>query len=105
VGLFDSLYYFCPLCGAENETQSKSGPCLLDTFKFKDDLPLWLMEDLNGSEETCAKCKKKLKLIFDLKVTIKKKAIEPIDNLDFVEFTYRKRLKAKHKSRRKNKGL
>jgi hypothetical protein len=91
MGLFDSLIWSCPFCGVNNEAQTKSGPCLLDDFHMEDDLPLWLMEDLNGSEEVCVGCTKRLKLVFDLKIKVKKKAVEPVDNLDIIELAYRKK--------------
>jgi hypothetical protein len=95
------------MCGAINEEQSKSGPNVLQDYKMEEDIPLWLMEDLNGAETTCYECGKKLKLIFDIEVKLKKKAVEPIDNLDWIELEYRKRQEKKKKiqAKRKYKGL
>jgi hypothetical protein len=92
MGLFDSLIWKCVLCGAQNIAQTKSGPCLLDEFNFEDEnLPLWLMEDFHNTEEVCYKCKRKMRLVFDLKVKVRRKAIEPIDNLDWIELEHKKR--------------
>lgn len=100
MGLFDSLIWICPLCRHENETQTKSGPCLLEAFQMNENLPLWLMEDLHNSEEVCSNCEKRFKLVFDYEVKLKRKEIEPVDNLDYIELKYRKKL-----AKKKNKGL
>jgi hypothetical protein len=98
VGMFDSLYFNCIFCSEENIEQTKSGPCLLDDYKFEENLPIWLMESMNGEEIRCYKCKKKQKLVFDIEIKVNKKIIEPVDNLDYIELEYKKRLK-KHKKK------
>jgi len=84
MGMFDSLYFKCIFCGKRIEAQTKSGPCVLDTFEMQEDLPVWLMCDLDKDIVTCRRCGKKQQLIFDLKIKVKRKDIVPVENLDWI---------------------
>lgn len=56
MGLFDSVMVPCPSCGTKEEFQSKSGPCLLDTFELEE-APEDVLLDVNRhSPITCSKC-------------------------------------------------
>lgn len=46
MGCFDSVMVPCPSCGVEREFQSKSGECILKTYKLKD-APADVLEDVN----------------------------------------------------------
>lgn len=89
MGMFDTLYAPCPMCKERVEIQSKSGPCVLEEFNWEDDLPIWLMLDLDGTIETCYKCNRRFRIRFDLEVKVNIKCTEPVDNLDVVEWTDR----------------
>jgi len=54
MGLFDSVFAFCPQCGHRLEFQSKAGECRMDSFSLHD-VPPVIAGELNGALETC-KC-------------------------------------------------
>ena len=64
--MFDSVIVPCPSCGTEAEFQSKSGPCLLDTYTL-DEVPADVLLDVNRhGPETC-KCGVKFCVKFKIK--------------------------------------
>lgn len=86
MGMFDSFLFKCIFCGEQIEDQTKSGPCMLEVYRFEDDdLPPWVMEAFDGSEIDCYKCGRRNRIVFDLEIIVKRKAIEPVDNLDYLE--------------------
>lgn len=95
MGLFDSLIVICPNCGKKTEIQSKVGPCVLDMFKWEDDLPVWLMASLDNTTETCDACGKIFLIKFGLKWQVTDKSLEPADNLDYVKWIEENRKKEK----------
>ncbi len=96
MGMFDSFVFTCIFCGKEVYEQTKSGPCMMDTYKFNDpNLPTWVMESFNDSEIECYECGKRMRIKFDYEVVVKSKSIEPVDNLDYVQWTEEKRKKEK----------
>ena len=46
MGSFDSVMVKCPNCGKENEFQSKSGGCFLESYPLED-CPDDIMENVN----------------------------------------------------------
>ena len=108
MGMFDSLIWTCAFCGDKNMAQTKAGPCMMDDFNMEDELPTWLMEAFDGREEACYKCNKKFKFVFELEIKVKCKELIAVDNLDYIELEYRKKLEKQKKARLKkklNKGL
>jgi len=56
MGLYDSIMVPCPKCGYRNEFQTKSGPCLLNTYQIED-APDDAMLDVNRHAPTkCHVC-------------------------------------------------
>jgi len=56
MGLFDSVMVPCPNCGTEGEFQSKSGPCMMDTYTLQD-APKEVLDDVNRhSPQRCSVC-------------------------------------------------
>lgn len=86
MGCFDSLLVPCLFCGVEIQEQTKSGPCMLDYYKWDDpNLPIWMMQDMNGMEIQCYECGRKFRIVFDYEVVRKGQRLEPVDNLDYLE--------------------
>ena len=65
MGMFDSVRVKCPNCNNELEFQSKSGPCILESF---DGEKIHLMVAIGCNEDIilCRKCKKKVQILFNL---------------------------------------
>lgn len=55
MGMFDTVRFYCPACGAPNEAQSKAGPCALVTYEYRD-VPRAIAESLEGEVLTCHNC-------------------------------------------------
>ena len=55
MGLFDSVYFYCPECRGRLEIQSKAGACLLSSFS-EDKVPLDISKDINGDWVFCETC-------------------------------------------------
>ena len=54
--MYDSIMVPCPRCGTKTPFQSKSGPCLLDSFELEE-APADVLEDvMRHGPATCAKC-------------------------------------------------
>jgi ribosomal protein L34E len=60
MGLFNSIYFECPQCGATIEGQSKGGNPFLETFK-KEDVPIDVAAELSIPEK-CHQCGRRLGL-------------------------------------------
>jgi len=56
MGMYDTVNVPCPDCGTKQGFQSKSGPCLLDTYEL-DKCPMDVLRDVNRhAPATCEKC-------------------------------------------------
>ena len=55
MGMFDSVYVECPVCGKHVEFQSKAGACLCKSYK-QDQVPTIIALDLDGDTEFCRNC-------------------------------------------------
>lgn len=62
MGCFDSVRVKCPSCGHDVEFQSKSGPCVLDSFTLED-APEVVLEDVNRHSPIECKCGEKLVVV------------------------------------------
>lgn len=86
MGVYDTFCFKCIFCGKDVCEQTKSGPCMLDTYQFNDpDLPQWVMDEFNEAEIECYECGRTNRIIFDFEVIVKRKAIEPVNNLDYLD--------------------
>ena len=65
MGMFDSIYFKCPSCGAELEAQSKSGNCTCASYN-PDKVPIEVAQDANRHAPYECECGKKW--IFDTSV-------------------------------------
>lgn len=56
MGMYDTVLVRCPACATPAEFQTKSGPCMLDTFTLAE-APDDVLEGVNRhAPATCAKC-------------------------------------------------
>jgi len=56
MGMYDTVMVRCPACATPSEFQTKSGPCMLDTFTLEE-APDDVLEDVNRhAPATCEKC-------------------------------------------------
>jgi hypothetical protein len=84
--MFDSFIVPCLFCNEDIEAQTKTGPCLLDVYRFDDpDLPFWVIQDFNGVEPRCRECGRAFRITFDYEVIVRGRKLEPVDNLDMLE--------------------
>lgn len=66
MGCYDTVLVKCPNCGTENDFQSKSGECLLNTYKLED-CPTDVMYDINRhSPCECYNCSTKFEVKFEM---------------------------------------
>jgi len=72
--MYDILNAGCPSCGKELEFQSKSGPCVMFSFK-KDNLPPEVAIGLDGDIIRCQFCNKRILLKCDIPKKVKIKLI------------------------------
>ena len=63
MGMFDSVFTSCPVCGSEVEIQSKAGVCRLKRYQHTS-VPASIAEDING-REVCCNCNTVFKLRAD----------------------------------------
>lgn len=86
MGCFDSLIIPCLFCKTNIEEQTKSGPCMLESYKWDDpNLPTWMMQEFNGAEVQCYECERTFRIIYDYEVIVKERKLETVDNLDYLE--------------------
>jgi len=86
MGCFDTLVVFCIFCNAENYEQTKSGPCMLDYYRWdQPDLPTWMMQEFNGCEVQCSECDRTFRIVYDYEVVVKDRRLEAVNNLDYLE--------------------
>ena len=89
MGMFDSLIVTCLFCKEEIEEQTKSGPCMMQYFKWDDpDLPVWMMQEFNNTEIECYSCNRRFIVRYDYEIIVKSRKLEPVDNLDLLELKY-----------------
>lgn len=69
MGCFDSYMAECPLCGTEEELQSKAGDCSCARYKGER-APVVILADLKGEVWECAGCKRKLKLTVQVQSSV-----------------------------------
>ncbi len=99
MGMFDSLIVICLFCKNETEEQTKSGPCLMDEYRWDDpDLPVWMMQEFNNTEIVCDRCQRRFVIRYDYQIIVNSRKLEPIDNLDYLE------LKVKEQEDNEKKG-
>ena len=55
MGMFDTVKFKCPECGAELELQSKAGECVLHEYHYKA-VPPEIAIDLDGRNVLCEHC-------------------------------------------------
>jgi transcription elongation factor Elf1 len=55
MGMYDTVYFKCPHCGAANSVQSKAGDCALYAYG-NHRVPMAIAGSLNGSSEVCSNC-------------------------------------------------
>jgi hypothetical protein len=58
MGCYETILFKCPACGAQLEAQSKSGPCLLETFQHTS-VPIDVAQDANRHAPFECECGKK----------------------------------------------
>jgi hypothetical protein len=58
MGMFDTITFSCPHCGALVEEQTKAGECSLTNFG-SDEVPANLAGDILGNTVYCAGCKQR----------------------------------------------
>ena len=92
MGLFDSLYFPCPRCGERINEQTKNGPCLLEDFNIEDELPEWLMLDLDNTVGTCYKCNAPYKIDFGVRITVSRKVVRSLSSIEEFEW-YKHKMK------------
>lgn len=52
MGVYDSVWFPCPICGTEIEFQSKAGSCCLGNYHSRS-VPVAIASDLMGEREEC----------------------------------------------------
>jgi transcription elongation factor Elf1 len=55
MGMFDTVKFNCPQCGADQSIQSKAGPCWMEQFTVHD-APEEVMRDLFQQHVACSNC-------------------------------------------------
>lgn len=68
MGMFDSVYVFCPNCGDEVEFQSKAGECVTEEY-YLHNMPAEIAKDICGDSLVCS-CGKLLTLITQCVVSV-----------------------------------
>ena len=61
MGMFDYVHITCPICGHKFSTQSKGGPCILNSYSIHN-APMDVLGDIIHDKFTCGKCGNKLKI-------------------------------------------
>ena len=61
MGMFDTVNFYCPVCGAIINIQSKAADCMLKEYD-RADVPIRIAADILGEEVTCSDCKTKLEV-------------------------------------------
>ena len=74
MGMFDSLYVDCPVCGKELEFQSKTGECFLSAY-HEDDLTPIVAYGMDGNIVKCQFCRSRIQLKCDIPDKVKIKLI------------------------------
>lgn len=57
MGMFDSVYFWCPKCGTRLEEQSKAGECRLWDYSANG-VPEVIAQDIEGHPVFCGTCLK-----------------------------------------------
>ena len=65
MGMFDSVFAPCPVCGSEEEIQSKAGVCELKRYQHSS-VPAGIAKELNGQIDRCSQCGAAFKLRADI---------------------------------------
>jgi uncharacterized Zn finger protein len=55
MGMFDTISVDCPKCSAKLHVQTKTGPCVLNTYSL-DEIPVDMAEYLDGTIDNCGHC-------------------------------------------------
>lgn len=62
MGLYDTVHFRCPYCGAEMSAQSKGGDCSLENYSIED-APEDVMRDVNRhAPHRCPECGKRVEI-------------------------------------------
>ena len=56
MGMYDSILIRCHNCEDHIEFQSKAGRCEMRTYYPHDDIPVAIVEDLDGDIASCGTC-------------------------------------------------
>jgi len=55
MGMFDSVWFVCPVCDNAVEVQSKAGDCFMQDFDASA-VPIEIASDIGGEPAWCNKC-------------------------------------------------
>ncbi len=70
MGLFDSVWVNCPMCGTANEFQSKSGDCYLSNYTLEH-CPKNVLMDINRHAPIiCTNCKSPYEVDIEAKKSV-----------------------------------
>jgi hypothetical protein len=78
MGMYDTVHWKCPLCEAENETQSKAGDCELKNYRITS-VPAEIAASMMKHSEECKGCGKSIKFLG----APKRVSLTPSDAADF----------------------
>lgn len=82
MGMFDTIHFNCPNCGAANEYQSKIGDCSLRDYSISD-APLLVIADLHDESNKdrlyCSYCNNKIHIRVRFLTTVSCDNISPTD--------------------------
>lgn len=69
MGMFDTFYVNCPICGNELDIQNKSGPCELKKYSIST-VPPSVAGSLHGEVTNCCGCGTDIEIVTQCVVSV-----------------------------------